>query len=116
MSSFGKVGQVLLPSQQGARRWADEYGERLVRVRYRYDPDARLRFTTVEHVVESHPWQPAATDTALVQVDFEEHELRERIKACGGCWEPALKRWRVPRRLVTELQLEKRLDPRPPPS
>jgi len=116
MSSFGKVGQVPLPQQQGARRWAEEYRERLVRVRCRYDPVARLHFTTVEHVVESQPWQPATPDTALVQVGFEEAEVRERIKAHGGTWEPALKRWRLPRHLVPRLGLENRLDRAPPSS
>ncbi|MDA0766518.1 MAG: hypothetical protein O3A92_06820 [Verrucomicrobia bacterium] len=116
MNMFGKVGQAILPQHHGARRWAEEYGEKLVRVRYRYDSVAGLRHTTVEIAVDSAPWQPALQPTALIHVAYDEEKLRHLLKARGATWEPALRRWRVPLPLVQELQLENRLDSPPPAS
>ncbi len=110
MNTYGKVGQSLLPGQHGARRWTAQYGTQLVQVRYRYDPVSGLRHTTVELVVETSPWSPPLPATALVKVGFEEEALRQRLRAAGSIWEPALRRWRVPLPLVRELQLENRLD------
>lgn len=45
-----KVAASLLPGQKGTLRWFDEYGDRLLRVRYRYRGEFRV--TTVEIVVD----------------------------------------------------------------
>jgi hypothetical protein len=110
MNTFGKVGQAILPQQHGARRWAEQYGQQLVTVRYRYDPVSGLRHTTVEIVVESAPWKPAVPATALIHVAYEEEDLRRQLRARGATWEAGLRRWRVPLSLLKELHLENRLD------
>ena len=116
MNTFGKVGQAILPQHHGARRWAETYGNQLVTVRYRYDPVSGLRHTTVELVVESAPWQPAAAATVLLLVAYEEETLRHQLRSRGATWEPALRRWRVPLSVVKELHLENRLDTPSAPS
>lgn len=110
MNTFGKVGQAILPQQHGARRWAEQYGQQLVTVRYRYDPVSGLRHTTVEIVVESAPWKPAVPATALIHVAYEEEDLRRQLRARGATWEAGLRRWRAPLSLLKELHLENRLD------
>jgi len=42
----------LKPGQKGTKRLLDIYGDSLVCVRYRYDTATRMRFKTVELIVE----------------------------------------------------------------
>src|SRR6185503_18147004 len=49
---------TLRPGQNGTKKLLDRYGERLVRVRYLYDPQAGRRLKTVELIVESIAWRP----------------------------------------------------------
>ena len=42
---------TLRPGQHGARKLLERYGERLVRVRYLYDPEAGRRLGLTERVV-----------------------------------------------------------------
>ena len=113
MNTFGKVGQVIPPQQHGARKWATEHGDSLVCVRYRYDPVACVRHTTIEIAVESAPWQAPLLDTVLIHVAFEEESLRHQLRARGAIWEPAMRRWRVPSSVIEELNLKNRIDSPP---
>jgi hypothetical protein len=46
------------PGHPGARHLTEIYGERLVCVRYRYDPVTRRRYKTVELIVAELRWDP----------------------------------------------------------
>ena len=49
----------------------EQYGDRLVCVRYRYDAQRKTRFKTVELIVAQRDWNPPAprfADDALVSV------------------------------------------------
>ena len=50
-----RVIKKIDPQAPGARRWAAAYGEKLVCVRYRLDPQRQRRLTTVEIVVDEAP-------------------------------------------------------------
>jgi hypothetical protein len=50
---------TLAPGQNGTRKLLARYGERLVRVRYRYDAARKVRHKTVELIVETVPWEPS---------------------------------------------------------
>ena len=41
-----------------------EYGERLLRVRYRYDALKRKRYTTAEIIVDQSDWDPLPSEVA----------------------------------------------------
>lgn len=47
---------TLRPGQNGTKKLQDKYGERLLAVRYRYDPARRVRIKTVELIEEQLPW------------------------------------------------------------
>lgn len=49
---------TLVPGQKGTLKLQRQYGDSLLRVRYRYDPANKRRLTTVEIVVENVPWEP----------------------------------------------------------
>ncbi len=48
----------LKPGQRGTKKLQAMYGDRLVCVRYRYDPDTGRRFKTIEIIVEEKEWTP----------------------------------------------------------
>jgi hypothetical protein len=72
------------PGQNGSKRLVEQYGDRLLCVRYRYDEHRRIRLKTVEIIVEERPWQPPFRfrdeDLAPVAVGFGETELRDKLR------------------------------------
>lgn len=106
----------LAPGQNGTKKLLARYGERLVRVRYRYDAERKLRLKTVELVVETVPWTPRPRarrrephDVVGVSIAYGEAELRARIKAAGGTWRPRQRLWEIDWKTVRELGLEGRV-------
>lgn len=61
-----KTRLVLRPGQRGTKRLVNEFGDRLVAVRYRYDDNKHIRIKTIELVVAEVPW------------DCGENSLREK--------------------------------------
>lgn len=48
----------LAPGQKGTKRLHEQYEERLLCVRYRYDDQLHKRLKTVELIVEETAWTP----------------------------------------------------------
>lgn len=53
-----QVRTVRKPGERGTQRLVDQYGERLVCVRYRYDPQKLKRYKTVELIIAEESWIP----------------------------------------------------------
>ena len=51
---------TLRPGEKGTKALVEEHGDRLVCVRYRYDATARVRYKTVELIVDQVPGIPAS--------------------------------------------------------
>ena len=104
---------TLRPGKRGTIKWLNQYGERLVCVRYRYDPDGRRRLTTVELIVDESPWdgRPKVNDNRLVgiKVRYDETGLRHQVKQAGGIWRPDRRVWALPLKRVRALGLEARI-------
>lgn len=106
-----KVIKRLQPGAGGTRRLQQRYGKELVCVRYRESADGDTRTTTVEIVIERRrnlQHTPAKAEQ-LVRINFGESELREKVKAAGGRWDPKLKLWRLPSPAVQALRLKSRV-------
>lgn len=58
-----RVRLVRRPGQHGTREYLEEYGDRLVCVRYRYDAAAGRRYKTIEIIVGEAPWAPPGSET-----------------------------------------------------
>jgi hypothetical protein len=91
----------LKPGQKGTKRLLEQYGDRLVCVRYRYDASRRQRFKTVELIVAERDWQPPrpclAPDRPIsLRIAFAEVDLRRRVKQAGGRWNPYERVWQLP--------------------
>lgn len=102
-----RVIKKLQPQDAGARRWAAEFGERLLCVRYRVDPLRQRRQTTVELVVEDLP--TLSSVRVGVRVAFAETELRQRVKQAGGKWDAAASLWTLPLGKARQLGLVDRI-------
>ena len=115
---------TLRPGQPGTRKLVDQYGERMICVRYRYDHATKKRFKTVELIVEEVEWIPrprprAATDIVHIHVKYSEEAIRKSVKLLGGHWHPETKTWRIAYGATVALRLTDRivpLDDPPPPA
>lgn len=102
----------LKPGQKGTMRLVEKYGEALLCVRYRYDEVRRVKLKTVEIVVDEKPMHsPRFNDSDMVPVSvaFDETELRELLKKIRARWEPQIKMWFAPYRLIRGTPLEARI-------
>ena len=108
-----RVRSKLKPGQPGTRKLVQQFGERLVCVRYRYDALKRRRYTTAEIIVDESDWDPMPSATArrervAVRIDVHEVKLREKVKAAGGMAYPAV--GHAVRRIERRRQSDARLD------
>jgi len=97
----------LPPGAPGTKRLVERYGDALLCVRYRHDPQRSLRLTTVERVVEERPRKPEKT--AWMRIAYSETELRQRIKAADRTWHPERKLWQPALKVIKSMQLETRV-------
>jgi len=117
--SGSQIRLNLRPGQKGTRRLLAKYGDRLVCVRYRYDPARKRRFKTVEIIVDERAWVPHRarfTDDQIVglRVAYDEVEIRERVKHAGGTWDRPRRVWRLAYGEAVALGLGERLVAEPP--
>jgi len=106
---------TLRPGQKGTRSLLQRYGDRLICVRYRYDPETHRRIKTAEIVVDEQPWvyspsydSPNARPVTLA-IAYEEHDLRARIKRAGGRWDPDRRLWSMQLGMARQLGLTERI-------
>jgi hypothetical protein len=86
----------LKPGQKGTRRLTEEYGERLLCVRYRFDALRGVKLKTVELIVAETPLtRPRFRDDDLVSlaIAYDETELRQLLRRLHARWDPQRKVW-----------------------
>lgn len=95
-----KANTHLKPGQKGTKRLFEQYGDKLLCVRYRYDEKRQVRLKTVEIIVSETPCSLSLRyqdhDIVNVIVPYTNTALRDRLKATGGRWNPDKKYWQVP--------------------
>lgn len=118
-----QIKTVRKPGEPGTQKLVAKYGERLVSVRYRYDPQAGKRYKTVELIIAEEDWQPAeatpieappkperpTTPLVPVRIHYTEKDLQRQIKAIGGTWDAKRKHWYAPEAYVKRIGLTKRI-------
>jgi hypothetical protein len=105
---------TLRPGQPGTRKLVDQYGERVICVRYRYDSATRKRYKTVELIVEEVEWIPRprprnATDIVHIRLRYSEEVIRNSVKLFGGNWHPPTRTWRIAYGATVALHLTDRI-------
>ena len=60
---------------KGTKKLIAEYGDQFVCIRYRYDPQKKKRYKTVELIIEEIDWKPRRKADASVEVKVEWGEV-----------------------------------------
>jgi hypothetical protein len=99
MGTEQRTRATLRPGRPGTKRLVRRYGDRLIAVRYRYDPIRRVRLKTVELIEEEVEWSPSPSGRESIQVEVRvgasERLLQRAIRSAGGTWQPERKTWRM---------------------
>jgi hypothetical protein len=103
------VTRKLAPTSRGAIKLARQFGDALLCVRHRTDPQAEFRYTTVELLVEKVAMQPRLEKMVTLRIGPGEYALHAVIRAAGGKWDPVIKLWHLPKRVATILRLGQRV-------
>jgi hypothetical protein len=98
---YMKTTKKLMPGQPGTKKLFEQYGSDLVCVRYRYDSEQRLKFKTIELIVEKGPWRGCSQDISAerivhLRIEYGEVELGRQVKAAGGKWNGKKRVWELP--------------------
>jgi len=112
-----RIAKRIAPTQPGAIKLAEQYGERLVCVRYRHDPTGRYRYTTVELVVarslvkprSERQQRPKKLQVVALRLGGTENELRKVVLAHGGVWNSEARLWYLARTTAQALGLLNRV-------
>jgi hypothetical protein len=106
-----RVGLHLKPGQKGTKHLVEQYGDRLICVRYRYDAARKKRIKTVELVVAESDWEPrfAPDEIVALRVAFTDVATRNRVKQAGGAWNPDRTVWQLRYDRVVALGLRRRI-------
>jgi hypothetical protein len=110
-----RVVKRMAPTQPGAIKLAEQYGDRLVCVRYRHDPAGRYRYTTVELVVAHGPVRPRQIRGApkiqivALRLLHAEDDLRTLVLAHGAVCDRRTGLWYLPRTTARALGLLRRV-------
>ena len=104
----------LTPGQIGTQQLLAQYGDRLICVRYRYDPQRQKRLKAVELLLTERDWEPPRPPYADhqiigVRIALAEVAGRERAKQAGGPWNPDRQVWELPYRDAVALRLATRI-------
>jgi len=88
----------LKPGQDGTKRLVEEYGDRLLCVRYRFDEERGVKVKTAEIIVDEKPLtMPRFKDDDLVPVHvaYGEKEMLEQLRKLRARWDGERKLWYV---------------------
>jgi hypothetical protein len=109
-----KTTKKLMPGQPGTKKLFEQYGSDLVCVRYRYDSEQRLKFKTIELIVEKGPWRGRSQEIPAerivhLRIEYGEVELGRQVKAAGGKWNGKKRVWELPYKDALALGLTGRI-------
>ena len=114
------VTRTMTAGAKGTQRYLEEWGHKLVAVRYRKDTRQQRMLTTIEIIVDERPLHDRPVnqqgflarrnkEVVALQIDFEETELRQKIKQAGAKWSPVGKLWLLPYERVIALAMGDRI-------
>jgi hypothetical protein len=109
-----KVVSVLRPGDAGIKRIEQQFGKKLICVRYRYDEEGDMTIKTVELILDkfkrkSKYKKPLPDEKHYIRIEFKEIDLREKIKKAGGWWNMDKKVWELPYKEIVRLKLKDRI-------
>jgi len=102
------------PCQPGSKKYLEEYGNRFVCIRYRYDTESGKRTKTIELLLDQDAFQQKRAwipknKIMLVRVEYGEIEVARLVKSAGGRWNREKRGWELPYEQVKALGLQNRI-------
>ena len=104
----------LKPGQPGTKKLVEEYGSRLLCVRYRCDPETQTIVKTIELIVAESDYSPRPRrirDDQMVgvRIGYKESGLQRQVKSAGAGWNPNSRLWELRYDQAVKLGLEERI-------
>ena len=92
--------RTVAPGQNGTKKLVEQYGGRLVGVRYRDDAHREVSVKTIEIIIAEAKYQPRPhriREDQLVglQVAFREADIQQKVRQAGGQWNPTRRVWEI---------------------
>lgn len=92
----------------------EQYGDRLLSVRYIYDEQKQIMLKTAEILIEEKPWRRknkkiSYNKTVHLRIEYGEIGLGRLVKSAGGRWNKEGGYWELPYREVVSLGLDNRI-------
>ena len=104
-----RVAKKIKPNERGAIKIARNYGNELLCVRYRENPDGTERLTTVELVLERVMIQKRYDPIVSFKIKPEEVELRLVAQSKGATYDGKNQMWNLVRSEVLRMGLRSRI-------
>lgn len=104
-----RVIKTLSPQDRGAIGLTERYGDALLCVRHRTDAAGKVRFVTVELLVDRKPIKPRTDKTVEIRIGFDEHALQTLVRTAGGRWDSRKRLWHLSRSAARILGLKGRI-------
>ncbi len=110
-----RTKRKLRPGEPGTKKYVEKYGDDLFCIRYRYDNENKVRYTTVELIIEKGPLKknerkkPADDQIVFLKIETEEDALQEQVRLFGGKLNKKYKLWELDYKTVKELNLVSRI-------
>lgn len=106
--------RTVSPGQNGTKKLVEQYGGRLVCVRYRYDAQREISLKTIEIIIAESKYKPRPRriredQIVGVQIGFREVEMQRRVKQAGGKWNADTRLWEIRYDQALKLDLTKRI-------
>ncbi len=99
---------------KGTKRLVEQYGDKLVCVRYRHDYERQRRIKTIELIIDESPLSNNLSKIPMnkimqLRVKYGEVDIGRLIKSAGGRWNRKQGIWELPYGKVIALGLENRI-------
>jgi len=99
---------------KGTKKLVQEYGDKLICVRYRYDYERKRKLKTIELIIDegalvSNSSKIPMNKIMQLKVKYGEINMGKLIRAAGGRWNRKEKVWELPYSEVLALGLENRI-------
>ena len=108
------TGRKLTAGNPGTKKLVEKFGEKLICVRYKYDPEKKIKYKTVELIIDQGFWDPSESlgkrsRKVFVKINYSETELRARLKSAGGRWDRDKKLWEIEYKKAKAMGMEERI-------
>jgi hypothetical protein len=106
--------KTLMPGDPGTKKWMQQYGDKLICIRYRYDRERKTKLKTVELIAEEKSCtnrkpRPSWNRIVKLRIRYGEIHLSRMVKESGGIWNRDEKVWTIPYGTVKNLGLTHRI-------